>query len=141
MVLNVPGLQHATGLCVVVGVNHHGLQQIHSMVREEQMLSKSRGSYPYPILSEVSVFQSSAVFMKTTVQRPTRLANVVHSYQGYFAPCRTLRLELVHPKDPVPANRRNGVVYSIPCAEYPRTYIGQTGRSLGHRLQLYDLYC
>ena len=26
------------------------------------------------------------------------------------------------------------MVYSIPCAEYPRTYIGPTGRSLDHRL-------
>ena len=51
-----------------------------------------------------------------------------------FRPCRTLRQELVHPKDPVPANRRKGVVYSIPCAECPHTYIGQTGRSLDHRL-------
>lgn len=55
--------------------------------------------------------------------------------QVTFRPFRTLRQELVHPKDPVPANRRKGVVYSIPCAECPRAYIGQTGRSLGHRLQ------
>ena len=34
--------------------------------------------------------------------------------QVTFRPCRTLRQELVHPKDPVPANRRKGVVYSIP---------------------------
>ena len=32
------------------------------------------------------------------------------------------------------ANRKKGVVYSIPCAECPCTYIGQTGRSLDHRL-------
>ncbi len=43
--------------------------------------------------------------------------------QVTFRPFRTSRQELVHPKDPVPANRRKGVVYSIPCAECPRTYI------------------
>ena len=26
------------------------------------------------------------------------------------------------------------MVYSIPCGECPRTYIGQTGRTLNHRL-------
>ena len=40
----------------------------------------------------------------------------------------------MHPKDPVPGNRRKGVVYSIPCAECPCTYIDQTSRSLDHRL-------
>ena len=58
--------------------------------------------------AEVTVFQSLAVFLKA---------------------------KLVHTKDPVPANHRKGVVYSIPCAECPRTYIGQTGRSLDHRLR------
>ena len=57
--------------------------------------------------------------------------------QVTFRPCRTLRQELVHPKDPVLTNHRKGVVYSIPCAECPRTYIGQTGRSLDHRLREY----
>ena len=33
VVLDVPGLQDAVGLGVVVGVNHHRLQQIHSMVQ------------------------------------------------------------------------------------------------------------
>ena len=39
------------------------------------------------------------------------------------------------PKNPVPANHRKGVVYSIPCATCPCTYIGQTGRSLNHHLR------
>ena len=55
--------------------------------------------------------------------------------QVNFHPFQTLRQELVHPKDPVPMSRRKGVVYSIPCAECPQTYIGQTGRSLDHRLR------
>ena len=57
------------------------------------------------------------------------------SIQVSFRPLKTLKQVLVHPKDPVPASRRKGVVYSIPCAECPRTYIGQTGRSLDLRLQ------
>ena len=55
--------------------------------------------------------------------------------QVTFRPFRSLRQELVHPKDPLPANHRKGMVYSIPCAECPRTYIGQTGRSLDHCLR------
>ena len=51
-----------------------------------------------------------------------------------FRPFRTLRQELVHPKDPVPELRRKGVVYTIPCDQCPRCYIGQTGQSLEQRL-------
>ena len=39
--------------------------------------------------------------------------------QVTFRPFRSLRQELVHPMDPVPANYRKGVVYSIPCADAP----------------------
>ena len=51
-----------------------------------------------------------------------------------FRPFCSLKQELVHPKDPVPEKQRKGVVYSIPCGECPRTYIGQTGRTLDHHL-------
>ena len=54
--------------------------------------------------------------------------------QVTFRSFRTLRQELVHPKDPVPDNHRKSVVYSIPCAEYLCTYIGQPDRSLEHCL-------
>ena len=51
-----------------------------------------------------------------------------------FRPFRTLRQELVHPKDPVPELQIKGVVYTIPCDQCPRCYVGQTGRSLEQRL-------
>ena len=51
-----------------------------------------------------------------------------------FHPLQTLRQELVHPKDPIPEWQRKGVVYSVPCNECSRAYIGQTGRSLDHRI-------
>ena len=51
-----------------------------------------------------------------------------------FCPLRTLRQELVHPKDPIPERQRKGIVYSVPCNECSRAYIGLTGRSLDHRI-------
>ena len=52
-----------------------------------------------------------------------------------FKPHQTLRQLLVHPKDPIPPMQRPGVVYHVPCASYPEVYIGQTGRTLEHRLK------
>ena len=57
------------------------------------------------------------------------------SIRVMFCHFTTLKQMLVHPKDPVPVSKGKGVVYSIPCAECPHTYIGQTGRSLDLRLQ------
>ena len=51
-----------------------------------------------------------------------------------FHPQSTLHNLLVHPKDPVPMDQRKGVVYSMPCDGCFKVYIGQTGRSLKHRL-------
>ena len=52
-------------------------------------------------------------------------------------PFQTLKQELVHLKDPVPEKQRKGVMYSTasPAASaHGCTYIGQTGRTLDHRL-------
>lgn len=50
-------------------------------------------------------------------------------------PNRTLRQMLVKPKDPVPLDQRNGVVYRIPCKDCESTYVGQSGRSLACRMK------
>ena len=62
--------------------------------------------------------------------------SLAHFPPRYHSPLsRPLKQVLVHPKDPVPVSRKKGVIYSIPCAECPRTYIGQTGKSLDLHLQ------
>ena len=48
-----------------------------------------------------------------------------------FCPLQILRQEL---KDPIAEWQRKGVVYSVPYNECSHTYIGQTGRSLDHRI-------
>ena len=52
-----------------------------------------------------------------------------------FHPFRILRQELEHLKNPVLENRKKALVYSIPCAECPCTYVCQTVEPLDHRLR------
>ena len=50
-------------------------------------------------------------------------------------PHHTLRQALVHLKDHTPLRQQAGVVYRIPCGSCEKVYIGQTGRTLDHRLK------
>ena len=52
-----------------------------------------------------------------------------------FYPYSTLRQILVKPKDPVPPDHQKGVVYKISCKDCHQSYVGQSGRSLLHRLK------
>ena len=52
-----------------------------------------------------------------------------------FKPHHTLREVLVHPKDPITPSLNIGVVYEIQCGSCNDTYVGQTGRTLSHRLK------
>ncbi|XP_072179174.1 uncharacterized protein [Diadema setosum] len=46
----------------------------------------------------------------------------------------TILNQLVLPKDPVLPDRRDGVVYKIPCSTCEKVYIGETGRPVGERM-------
>ena len=50
-------------------------------------------------------------------------------------PWVTLKNVLVHPKDREDKEQRTECVYKVPCASCEKTYIGETGRKLGVRLQ------
>ena len=52
-----------------------------------------------------------------------------------FRPNVTLRQLLVRPKDRIPESAATAVVYQMPCASCPATYVGQTGRCLDQRLR------
>jgi len=64
-----------------------------------------------------------------------RIQRVLGQYniKSCVKPHQTLRQILSKPKDVVPADKKAGVVYMVPCAECDALYIGETGRSLSTR--------
>ena len=52
-----------------------------------------------------------------------------------FRPHHTLQQTLVNLKDRIPLQQQVGVVYRVPCGTCPKVYVGQTCRTLDHRLK------
>jgi len=46
-------------------------------------------------------------------------------------PFKTIRNELVHPKDKVQYEELSECIYQIPCKHCDKVYVGETGRNLG----------
>ena len=68
--------------------------------------------------------------LSKTVRRVLRPLDI----KVVLRPLCTLCHQLVSPKYTVPMYQRAGVVHQIPCSDCPKVYIGQSGRSLKHRL-------
>ena len=58
-----------------------------------------------------------------------------HRIRTIFKPIIKLCTVVAAGKDAVPANKRRGVVYEIPCGNCEHRYIGETKRSLSTRLK------
>jgi len=58
-----------------------------------------------------------------------------HNVPVAMKPYKTLKTVLVHPKDKQEKEDLTECVYKVPCANCDKTYIGETGRKFGVRLQ------
>ena len=67
---------------------------------------------------------------------PESLKRILQEFnvRTVMRPHQTLKQRLVHPKDAIPDMEKSGVIYCIPCAECPATYVGETKRKLGKRM-------
>ena len=57
-----------------------------------------------------------------------------HQIGTSFKPINKISQLIIHPKDPIPAKEKCGVVYEVGCKNCSKTYIGETGRKLGIRI-------
>ena len=57
-----------------------------------------------------------------------------HGFATSLKPHRTIRRELVHPKDKRDPLQSAEAVYEVPCDSCDKTYIGETGRLLSTRI-------
>jgi hypothetical protein len=64
-----------------------------------------------------------------------------HGVTTAMKPHCTLRQLLVHPKDKTEKNKISECVYSVPCKTCDKVYIGETGRSVGVRLEEHKKDC
>ena len=65
------------------------------------------------------------------------VARIMRKYDVHVAtkPYQTLKNVLVHPKDKQNKEDITECVYKVPCANCDKTYVGETGRKFGVRLQ------
>jgi hypothetical protein len=82
---------------------------------------KSKGMVTIPYVKGVS----------EPLQRVFRKHNIATASRPHM----TLRKLLVHPKDKVDDIAKTDCVYKIPCKSCEQVYIGETGRTLGTRLE------
>ena len=66
---------------------------------------------------------------------PPPFHNSVYRIRTIFKPITKLSTVLASGKDAVPARKRRGVAYEIPCGSCEHRYIGETKRSLSTRLK------
>ena len=71
-------------------------------------------------------------YVKGTTEKIQRVLRS-HQIKTAVKPASTLRQILSKPKDPIPTEKKTGVIYQIPCKEYNAVYIGETKRSLKTR--------
>ena len=84
---------------------------------------------------EPAQYKSTVVLpFVSSISRQLRRHLEKHNIRAVFKSDTTIRNQLVHPKDPALPDRRDGVVYRVPCGTCDKVYIGETGRPVGERM-------
>ena len=73
-------------------------------------------------------------YTKEKIEKTCKALNAKTEVKVVFRPHRTMRQILMKVKNPVPAEKKKGVVYEIPCQDCTQVYVGETGRTLKKRM-------
>ena len=68
------------------------------------------------------------------IKKTCKAMNATIEVKAVFKPYRTMRQMLMKVRNPVPVEKRKGVVYEILCWDCTQVYVGETGRTLKKRM-------
>ena len=102
-------------------------------LRGKKQASKAEDRADHPVSSEKPKGYAVLPYVKGLSERLQRVFRK-HNMSLYSKAGFTIKNALVRPKDPLDPDEQCGVVYECHCEVCNKTYIGETGRSLGDRM-------
>ena len=114
-----------------LSINGYPQQIIRSHRRRPHHIAVQPSS---PTVEKVSVATISLPYIQGISEGIRRILSHL-DIKVSLHPHLTLCCMLTKPKDPVPFDYRKGIIYKISCKDCPQSYVGQSGRSLLHRIK------
>ena len=97
----------------------------------------SRPKPPTPLPDPDNIKKKGHITLPYVGPMSDALARVIRKagVSVHMRPFNTIRGQLVHPKDKVDTKEKTGTVYHITCRDCPASYVGETERALGKRVE------
>jgi len=102
-----------------------------------KMVQKKKAKHQHPSVKRPLIVIPYVEHISEAVARAMRKYGV----HVAMKPWKTLKGTLVHPKDKPDKEDITECVYKVPCANCDKTYVRETGRKLGVRLQEHKTEC
>ncbi|KAK3705563.1 hypothetical protein QZH41_000252 [Actinostola sp. cb2023] len=122
-----------THICRALAANGYPRQFIHRFSQDRKIAEKKSDTEERKGFALIPYVQGTTERIKRVLES--------HRIEVCVKPLTTLRQILSKPKDPLPKEKKTGVIYSIPCGECETFYIGETGRSFGHKTEGTSVLC
>ena len=111
--------------------NNYSEKEVNKAIRRRRRNNQTNASNPTNN-NQPTIKYISAPYIKG----PSEIMNRVlkkHDIVLSCKPSRTIKNQVCHVKDPIPADETPNVIYKLPCQDCNEVYIGETGRSLKTR--------
>ena len=110
-----------------------GLDTAGQQKEDNRQTIKERPNWDKKVSRYIKGLSESIPYIKGLSEATSRILRK-HRISTAMRPCNKLRNILVHPKDKTNEMDKAQGVYKVPCQSCQASYIGETGRKLGTRI-------